>query len=70
VRARVFAPGVGVPEDEATGAHAVRLAAMLGRRVEIRQGVSSLILADPRPDGTVEIGGRVEAVEEREEPVD
>lgn len=70
VRVRVFAPGVGVPEDEATGAHAVRLAAMLGRKIEIHQGVGSLILAEPRPDGTVEIGGRVELVEEREEPVD
>lgn len=38
LRARVFAPRVGVEDDEATGAHAVRLAAWLGRRVTIRQG--------------------------------
>jgi predicted PhzF superfamily epimerase YddE/YHI9 len=66
VRVRVFAPRVGVEEDEATGAHAVRLAAMLGRGIAIRQGEGSLILAEPRPDGTVEIGGRAELVETRE----
>lgn len=66
VRVRVFAPGVGVFEDEATGAHAARLAAKLGRRITIRQGVGSIILAEPKPDGMVEVGGRVELVEERE----
>jgi predicted PhzF superfamily epimerase YddE/YHI9 len=66
VRVRVFAPRVGVEEDEATGAHAVRLAALLGREIVIRQGEGSLILAEPGPDGTVEIGGRTEPVETRE----
>jgi predicted PhzF superfamily epimerase YddE/YHI9 len=66
VRVRVFAPRVGVEEDEATGAHAVRLAAMLGRGIAIRQGEGSLILAEPRPNGTVEISGRTELVEVRE----
>jgi predicted PhzF superfamily epimerase YddE/YHI9 len=66
VRVRVFAPRVGVEEDEATGAHAVRLTALLGRRISIRQGRGSLILAEPRPDGSVEIGGRVEPVAVRE----
>jgi predicted PhzF superfamily epimerase YddE/YHI9 len=66
VRVRVFAPRLGVEEDEATGAHAVRLAARLGRRITIRQGKGSLILAEPQPDGTVEIGGRTEFVEVRE----
>ena len=65
VRARVFAPRVGVAEDEATGAHAVKLAARLGRRITIRQGKGSLILAEPRADGSVEIGGRTELVEVR-----
>ena len=66
VRVRVFAPRVGVEEDEATGPHAVRLAALLGRRIKIRQGEGSLILAEPRADGSVEIGGRTELVEVRE----
>jgi predicted PhzF superfamily epimerase YddE/YHI9 len=66
VRVRVFAPRLGVDEDEATGAHAVRLAALLGREIKIRQGEGSLILAEPRSGGTVEIGGRTEAVEVRD----
>ena len=66
VRARVFPVSIGIEEDEATGAHAVRLAARLGQRITIRQGRGSLILAEPRPDGSVEIGGRVELVEARE----
>jgi predicted PhzF superfamily epimerase YddE/YHI9 len=66
VRVRVFAPRVGVEEDEATGAHAVRLAAVLGRQLTIHQGEGSLILAEPRPDGSVEIGGRTQLVETRD----
>ena len=66
VRARVFPVRLGIEEDEATGAHAIRLAASLGRTIVIRQGEGSLIFADPRPDGTVEIGGRTELVEIRE----
>ena len=66
VRARVFPVRLGIDEDEATGAHAVRLAARLGRTIIIRQGEGSLIFADPQPDGTVEIGGRTELVEVRE----
>ncbi len=66
VRVRVFAVRLGIEEDEATGAHAVRLAAMLGRGIEIRQGVGSVILAEPKDDGFVEIGGRTEIVETRD----
>jgi len=66
IRARVFPVSIGIEEDEATGAHAVRLTALLGRRISIRQGRGSLILAEPRPDGSVEIGGHVESVEVRE----
>jgi predicted PhzF superfamily epimerase YddE/YHI9 len=65
VRARVFPVRYGIKEDEATGAHAVRLTARLGRRITIRQGEGSVILAEPRPDGTVEIGGRTALVEVR-----
>ncbi len=58
VRARVFAPAVGVAEDEATGSAALRLCAQEARPLRIRQGVGSLILARPGGGGTVEIGGR------------
>lgn len=59
VRCRVFADGVGVPEDEATGSAALRLVAELGRSVTIRQGAGSLISGRPVEGGRVRIGGRV-----------
>jgi hypothetical protein len=65
VRVRVFAPRVGVEEGEATGAHAILLTARLGK-ITIQQGKDSLILAEPQPDGSVEIGGRTELVAVRE----
>jgi predicted PhzF superfamily epimerase YddE/YHI9 len=66
VRSRVFAPVEGIPEDEATGAAAVRMCAHLGREIEIRQGAGSVLHARPGPDETVEVGGRVRYVGERE----
>jgi predicted PhzF superfamily epimerase YddE/YHI9 len=65
VRARAFLPEFGIPEDEATGAAALRLCAQLGRAVEIHQGAGSVLYAEPGEDGTVSLGGRVEAVERR-----
>jgi predicted PhzF superfamily epimerase YddE/YHI9 len=59
VRARVFPRDIGIAEDEATGAAAVRLGAELGRALEIHQGRGSLILVRPLDPGRVEIGGRV-----------
>jgi predicted PhzF superfamily epimerase YddE/YHI9 len=66
VRARVFPVGVGIAEDEATGAAAQRLAARLDRPIEIRQGSASRIQARPRDAGWVEIGGRSVLEEVRE----
>jgi predicted PhzF superfamily epimerase YddE/YHI9 len=66
LRSRYFATDVGIREDEATGAAAVVMGGRLGRPVTIRQGVGSEILVQPQPDGTVEIGGRVELLETRE----
>ncbi len=68
IRERVFAPGAGVPEDEATGSAAMRLAAQLGRAIEIRQGRGSVIHARPLAGGRVEIGGRVVLEEVRPYP--
>ena len=64
VRARVFPVRIGVSEDEATGSAATKLAAQIGRPIDIRQGRGSRILARPRTDGLVEIGGLC-AVDER-----
>lgn len=65
VRARVFAPAVGIDEDEATGAAAVRLTAALDRPLVIRQRVGSELRTRPGPEGMVEVGGRVVLVETR-----
>lgn len=66
LRARVFAPEFGITEDEATGAAAVRLGAELERPLVIRQGVGSELRTRPGPNGSVEVGGLVEAVERRD----
>lgn len=65
VRARGFCPGLGVGEDEATGAAAVLLTAEIGRPLEIRQGAGSLLRTRVADDGGVDVGGRVALVEER-----
>lgn len=59
VRARMFAPELGVEEDEATGAAAVVMGGLLGRRLIIRQGRGSFLRVSPGPDGTVDVGGAV-----------
>ena len=60
VRARMFAPELGIREDEATGAAAVRLSAELARDLEITQGVGSLLHTHVRYLGQqVEVGGLV-----------
>ncbi len=69
VRARVFPVRLGIEEDEATGAAAVRLGALLARDLHIRQGRGSLIAVHPREDGMVEIGGGAELDEVRDFPV-
>jgi predicted PhzF superfamily epimerase YddE/YHI9 len=75
VRSRVFVDRMGIPEDEATGSAATKLAANAGRPIDIRQGRGSRILARPLGDptrrgagGMVEIGGRVVLDEVRTEP--
>jgi predicted PhzF superfamily epimerase YddE/YHI9 len=62
LRARVFPNGIGIEEDEATGAAALQFGALLGRDVVIRQGVGSELHVRPHADGTVAVGGRVELV--------
>jgi predicted PhzF superfamily epimerase YddE/YHI9 len=66
VRARVFPVRFGIAEDEATGAAAVRLGALVGRDLEIHQGRGSVIHVHPREDGMVEVGGQVQVHEIRD----
>jgi predicted PhzF superfamily epimerase YddE/YHI9 len=65
LRARVFPNGIGIAEDEATGAAALQLGALLGRAVVIRQGAGSELHVRPGADGTVAVGGRVALVGQR-----
>ncbi len=65
LRARVFPNGIGIAEDEATGAAALQFGALLGRDLVIRQGEGSELHVRPGDDGTVAVGGRVVLVSER-----
>jgi len=59
IRSRMFAPAMGVPEDEATGAAAVRITTQLGRDLEIEQGLGSRISTRLVDGGeSVDVGGR------------
>lgn len=59
VRSRTFAPDWGIPEDEANGSGCMRLAAALGRQLEIVHGCGSVIFTRPSSPGEAEVGGRV-----------
>ena len=65
VRARFFAPEMGIAEDEATGSAAVRVTDTLGRGLTIRQGRGSELQTRVGPAGTAEVGGRVAFLETR-----
>lgn len=59
IRARMFAANLGVPENEATGAAAVRITDYLSRDLTIVQGKGSVIYTTWSPEGWVRIAGRV-----------
>jgi predicted PhzF superfamily epimerase YddE/YHI9 len=59
IRSRMFAANLGVPEDEATGAAAVRITDYLSRDLTIVQGKGSVILTSWSPEGWVRVAGRV-----------
>jgi len=59
IRSRMFASDLGVPEDEATGAAAVRITDYLSRDLTIIQGKGSMIYTEWSPEGWVCVAGRV-----------
>ena len=59
VRARAFAPRLGVPEVEACGSASMRLATTLGRALTGRHGAGSVLSARPGPAGFADVGGFV-----------
>ena len=58
VRARLWAPRIGKPEDEACGSASMLLARDLGRRLTVLHGRGSVISVDPVNDTEVDLGGR------------
>lgn len=65
IRARMFAPRYGVPEDEATGSAALALSVLLDRPITVHQGHGSVLVARPLGEGRGEVGGRVALDETR-----
>ncbi|MGB0436363.1 MAG: PhzF family phenazine biosynthesis protein [Mycobacterium sp.] len=59
IRSRVFAANLGVREDEATGAAALRITEHLSRDLTIMQGQGSIIETAWSADGWAQIAGRV-----------
>lgn len=59
IRSRMFAADLGVQEDEATGAAAVRITDFLSRDLTITQGKGSMIHTSWSPEGWVTVSGRV-----------
>ncbi|CAN5848624.1 PhzF family phenazine biosynthesis protein [soil metagenome] len=59
LRSRMFAPSLGIREDEATGAAAVRMTDYLSCDLVITQGEGSQIETRWSPEGWVRVAGRV-----------
>jgi len=59
IRSRMFAPTLGIREDEATGAAAVRITEYLSRDLTIVQGQGSIIQTTWSAEGWVKVAGRV-----------
>ncbi|MET4097536.1 PhzF family phenazine biosynthesis protein [Arthrobacter sp. UYCu712] len=58
LRSRMFSPAMGIAEDEATGAAAIRVTARLARDLRITQGTGSELLTALIEDDRVRLGGR------------
>lgn len=66
IRARCFAPEVGISEDEATGSAALALCSHLGRDILVKQGHGSRISCRMTRSGLIEVGGIVVSEEHRD----
>jgi predicted PhzF superfamily epimerase YddE/YHI9 len=66
IRARVFVPELGVPEDPATGSATIALCDALGHAIMVDQGPGCEIEARRVGGGLIELGGRVADDGERE----
>jgi predicted PhzF superfamily epimerase YddE/YHI9 len=57
VRSRMFAPVMGIVEDQATGSAAVALTTRLSRDLDITQGIGCRLFTQQLADGFVRVGG-------------
>lgn len=65
IRARAFAPAMGVTEDEATGSAVTQLTAKLGRNLHVVQGAGSHLYTTNEPPTHATVGGHVIAAPPR-----
>jgi predicted PhzF superfamily epimerase YddE/YHI9 len=65
IRSRMFAPAMGIAEDEATGSAATQLTARLARPLRITQGAGSQLITTIVSPTAVTVGGRVTAAPPR-----
>ncbi len=65
IRSRTFLPDWGTLEDQGNGSGSMQLAHMLGRRIEIHQGLGSIIFADYAGYNMARVGGKVRVDSER-----
>jgi len=59
IRSRTFLPDWGTLEDQGNGSGSMQLAQMLQRKIEIHQGLGSVIFAEPAGQNMASVGGRV-----------
>jgi predicted PhzF superfamily epimerase YddE/YHI9 len=59
IRSRTFLPDWGTLEDQGNGSGSMQLARMLGKDIEIHQGLGSIIFARPSEGTNAKVGGRV-----------
>lgn len=65
IRARAFAPAMGIVEDEATGSAVTQLTAQLSRDLLVIQGAGSQLHTTWQPPAHATVGGRVLPAEPR-----
>jgi predicted PhzF superfamily epimerase YddE/YHI9 len=65
IRARAFAPAMGVEEDEATGSAVTQLTARLARNLLVVQGAGSRLHTTYAPPSHATVGGHVHPAEPR-----
>lgn len=59
IKSRTFLPDWGTLEDQGNGSGSMQLAKITGRKIEIHQGLGSVIYSSPSGKNSARVGGRV-----------